>query len=114
MNSSLASLQQERDRVVDEMRMIDRLRRGTLSRHFLHRRRAGKTRTHGPYYVLQGYLRGKKSSQHIPAEQAEKVAGQVANYQRFQALAERFVTLTDQMTRLADQPDSKKNSSRRR
>jgi len=39
----------------------------------------------------------------------------VQNYQRFQALAERFVQLTEQITRLsAETKDSKKNSSRRK
>jgi hypothetical protein len=39
----------------------------------------------------------------------------VENYRRFQQLAEDFVTVSDQITRLQDQqPDSKKNSSPRR
>lgn len=114
MDSTRTSLQEEREQVVEEMRAIDRLRRGTLSEHFLRRHQNGKTVTHGPYFVLQGYLRGKKFSRHIPAEQAAKVAVDVENYQRFQSLAERFVTLTDAMTQGEDQPDSKKNSGRRK
>jgi hypothetical protein len=114
METSLSALQQDREQVVEEMRAIDRLRRGTLSQHFLRRNQNGKTITHGPYFVLQGYLRGQKFSRHIPAEQADQVAGDVANYQRFQALAERFITLSEQITERAENPDSKKNSSRRR
>jgi hypothetical protein len=39
----------------------------------------------------------------------------VENYRHFQGLAEDFVTVSDQITRLQDQhPDSKKNASRRR
>jgi hypothetical protein len=39
----------------------------------------------------------------------------VENYRRFQTLAEEYVTVSDQIARLPDQPrDSKKNSSRRR
>jgi hypothetical protein len=39
----------------------------------------------------------------------------VENYRRFQALAEEYVTLSDQITRLQDPAQkSKKNSSRRR
>ncbi len=113
MQPSLTSLQQQREQVVEEMRSIDRLRRGALSQHFLRRHRNGQTVTHGPYFVLQGYLRGQKFSRHIPSEQADQVAGDVANYQRFQGLAERFVTLSEQITEHAD-PDSKKNSSRRK
>ena len=114
METSLAALQRQREQLVEEMRAIDRLRRGTLSQHFLRRHHDGKTTTHGPYFVLQGFLRGKKFSRHIPAAQAATVAGDVANYQRFQALAERFVTVSEQLTTRADAPDSKKNSSRRK
>jgi hypothetical protein len=39
----------------------------------------------------------------------------VENYRRFQTLAEEYVTVSDQITRLPEQlQDSKKNSSRRR
>lgn len=114
MNSPIAALEQQREEVLKEMRSIDRLRRGAFSQHFLRRREGGKIRTHGPYFVLQGYLRGKKFSTHIPAAQAAKVAVDVENYQHFQALAERFVTLTDELTRLEDQPESKKNSGRKK
>lgn len=115
MNLPLASLEEQREQVLAEMRTIDRMRRGTLSRHFLRRQRGGHTLTHGPYFVLQGYLRGQKFSQHIPGEQAGKLAEQVKNYQRFQQLAERFVGLTDQMTQREDPVlDSKKNSRRRK
>jgi hypothetical protein len=39
----------------------------------------------------------------------------VDNYRRFQSLAEEYVTVSDQITRLPEQPrDSKKNSSRKR
>ena len=115
MNSSLTALEQQRDAVLEEMRTIDRLRRGSLSQHFLKKHQGGQTVTHGPYFVLQGYLRGKKFSRHISAEQATQVGAEVKNYQRFQALAERFVTLTDQATQLSSAtPESKKNSSRRK
>ena len=115
MNPSLDSLEQQRDATLEEMCTIDRLRRGTLSQHYLKKRQAGQMITHGPYFVLQGYLRGKKFSRHICAEQATQVEADVKNYQRFQALAERFVTLTDQITQLGGAtPDSKKNSRRKK
>jgi hypothetical protein len=65
--------------------------------------------------VLQGFFHGKKFSERIPPEQAAQVEQDVENYRRFQTLAEEYVTLSDQITRLPDQPqESKKNSSRRR
>jgi hypothetical protein len=115
MNPSLTSLEEQREQVLEQMRSIDRLHRGTLSQHFLRRQRGGKTVTHGPYFVLQGYFQGKKFSRHVPAEKAAEVGQHVENYQRFQALAGRFVTLTEQITRLAEGgPQSKKNSSSRK
>jgi hypothetical protein len=111
MNPSLPSLEAQRDQVLNDMRAIDRLRRGTLSQHFLRRQRAGQTVTHGPYFVLQGHLRGRKFSRHIPATQAAQVAADVRSYQQFQALAERFVTLTDQMTEAAAATPAQKKTS---
>ena len=52
----------------------------------------------GPYFVLQGYLQGQKFSQRVPADQAAAVASGVANYKRFQELADEFVTVTEQLT----------------
>lgn len=114
MSSSTSVLQQQRERVLEQMRSLDTLRRGSLSEQFFKYKEAGKTLLRGPYFLLQGFFHGKKFAERIPAKKAGQVAQQVENYQRFQALAERFVTLTDQMTRLLDQPDSKKNSSPRR
>lgn len=113
MDSSLASLKQQREHVLEQMQSIDRLRRGSLSCQFFKQQRDGKTHLHGPYYVLQSLFRGKKCSERIPADKAAKVGEEVQNYQRFQELAEGFVTLTDRITQLAEAgPGGKKNSSR--
>ena len=97
------------------MQSIDRLRRGSLSTQFFKPHPPGSTPRRGPYYLLQGFLHGKKFSQRIPQDQAAQVEEDVENYRRFQRLAEDFVTVSDQITRLQDQrPDSKKNSSRPR
>ena len=114
MPPSSSTLQQQREHVLEQMRALDTLRRGTLSEQFFKYQQAGKTLRRGPYFLLQGFFRGKKFAERIAADKAGQVAQQVENYRRFQALAERFVTLTDELTRLADQPESKKNSGRRK
>ena len=114
MDSSLSDLQQQRDQALEQIRSIDRLRRGFLSRQFFKRQRGGETVTQGPYFVLQSFLHGKKRSERVPAAAAAAVGKEVENYQRFQALAERFAQLTEQITRLGDQPERKKNSGRRK
>jgi len=108
-------LVQKRQALLLQMQSIDRLRRGSLSQQFFQARPAAPTARRGPYFVLQGFFHGKKFSERIPPEQAAQVEQDVENYRRFQALAEEYVTLSDQITRLPDQPqESKKNSSRRR
>jgi hypothetical protein len=108
-------LLQKRQALLLQMQSIDRLRRGSLSKQFFQARPPAPPARRGPYFVLQGFFHGKKFSERIPPEQAAQVEQDVENYRRFQALAEEYVTLSDQITRLPDQPqESKKNSSRRR
>ncbi len=114
MNLSRAQLEQRREQILQQIQAIDRLRRGSLSHQFFKRRRADTKSPQGPYYVLQGYIQGRKFSERVPAEQAPQLEPLVANYKRFEALAEEFVTVTDQLTRLEQGvPEAKKNSRRR-
>lgn len=107
-------LLQKRQSLLQQMQAIDRLRRGSLSKQFFKSSRRHAARR-GPYYVLQGFFRGKKFSERVPPDQAAQVEQDVDNYRRFQALAEEYVTVSDQITRLQDRGDgSKKNSRRRR
>ena len=114
MNLSLSQLEARREQILQQIKSIDRLRRGTLSRQFFKKRRSGSKAKQGPYYVLQGYLQDQKFSERVPAEQAAQVEPLVANYKRFEQLAEEFVTVTDQITRMSQAaPDAKKNSRRK-
>lgn len=110
MPTSIDSLRQKRDSVLRDMQAIDRLRRGSLSKQFF-KAAPGQSALRGPYFVLQGFFHGKKFSERIPAEQIPQVQEQVDNYRRFQTLAEDYVTLSDQITRLEQDSESKKNSS---
>jgi hypothetical protein len=115
MKLNLDDLLQKRQSILGHMQSIDRLRRGSLSKQFFKSPPSAPAARRGPYFVLQGFFRGKKFSRRIPQEQAAQVEQDVDNYRRFQTLAEEYVTVSDQITRLQDQPqESKKNSSRRR
>jgi hypothetical protein len=115
MKPTLDDLLQQRESVLLQMKAIDRLRRGCLSTQFFKARPAKDAGPRGPYYVLQGFFHGKKFSERVPSDQAAQLQQDVENYRRFQALAEEFVTLSDQITRQQDQPaDLKKNWSPRR
>jgi transposase len=111
MNVSFSQLEARREQILQQIKSIDQLRRGTLSRQFFKKRRSGSKARQGPYYVLQGYIQGQKFSERIPAGQASQVEPLVANYKRFEQLAEEFVSVTDQLTRMSQAaPDAKKNS----
>jgi len=115
MPNTIDQLAAQRAALLAQLQCIDRLRRGSLSRQVYSKRRNGQTLTQGPYFVLQGFHKGKKFSRRVPARQASRVEEQVGNFKRFQELADQCVTVTDQMTQLAEaKPDRKKNSSRRR
>lgn len=115
MKPNLLDLRRQREEVLQKIQAIDRLRRGTLSEQFFTTQREGRSIRQGPYYVLQCYRKGCKCSERIPADHAEQVRSDVANYHLFQQLAEQFVKITDQITRLENgQPDAKKNSSHRK
>ena len=114
MPDSIQSLRSQRDALLERMKQIDHLRRGSLSRQFFKSRRDGKVIEAGPYFVLQCTFKGKKCSERISSNNAERVEQHVENFRRFNGLAEEFITLSDQITQLecaAD--DSKKNVSRR-
>jgi hypothetical protein len=114
MPDSFSQLEQRRDQILQQMKAIDRLRRGSLSRQFFKKPGSASQTSQGPYYVLQGYIQGQKFSERVPADQALQIEPLVANYKRFEQLAEEFVSVTDQLTRLSQTaPDAKKNSRRK-
>jgi hypothetical protein len=115
MPNSIDRLSAQRDALLAQLKSIDRLRRGTLSRQVFTKKQDGHTVTQGPYFVLQGFQGGRKFSQRIPALAAERVQEQVDNFKQFQALADQCISLTDQITQLAEGlPDAKKNSRSRK
>jgi len=115
MPNKIEQLTTERQALLAQLQSIERLRRGSLSRQVYTKNQAGQDRTQGPYFVLQGFHKGKKFSQRVPAAQAHRVQEQVNNFKRFQQLADQCVSATDELTQLTQaQPDGKKNSSRRK
>lgn len=114
MKPDLDALRQQQQSLLQQMQDIDRLRRGSLSRQFFPAAGPRGARR-GPYYILQGFLGGKKFSERVPQDQAPQVQQDVDHYRRFQALAEDYVTVTDQLTRAQDaHPGAKKNFSPRK
>jgi len=92
------SLQQERTRILEEMGRIDHIIRGHVSQQSYQVKRAGQTVTQGPYFLLQRRENGKNNCQRVGAEELEAIVAGVEGYARFQALADRYARLTEQLT----------------
>jgi uncharacterized protein DUF6788 len=113
MKMSLSQLEDRRQQILRQISALERLRRGTLSRQFFKKRGSGLKARQGPYYLLQGYIQGRKFSQRVPAQQAPQFKSLVASYKRFVQLAEQLVAVTDKLTRLTQEegPLTQKASS---
>lgn len=111
MPDTIEQLSARREALIRELKSIDRLRRGTLSQQVFSKKQGDKTVTQGPYFNLQAFHKGKKFNCHIPADKAQEVAQHVDNFKRFQELSDQCVTITDQITQIAEGlSDAKKNS----
>src|SRR5262249_23716455 len=92
------SLQQERDRILQEMAQIDRMIRGHVSQQTFQVQRGERTITQGPYHLLQRRENGKNNCQRVGADELEFIVQAVQGHERFQKLAQRYAALTEQMT----------------
>jgi len=106
------SIQEERSRILEEMARIDRMIRGHVSEQTFEVRRGGQTITQGPYFLLQRREKGKNNCQRVGAEELEAIVAGVEGHARFQKLAERYATLTEQLTWDQQAPGVKKKFQR--
>lgn len=102
--------EQKREAILQQMRQIERLRQGTLSEQYYG---SGEKRR-GPYYLLQGYEKGKHWSERVNKEQVEQVRADLAAHSRFDELCQDFVETTEKATLAHEDEVSKKNSRKRR
>lgn len=102
-----------RDEILQEMAEIDRMQRGTLSEQFFKQTKDGREVIHGPYYVLQHWVKGKHCSQRVPVKNLAPVRSAIEGRERFEKLAQEFVEITERLTKELEQDqDSKKNEKK--
>jgi len=96
-------LEARRNAVLEEMRSIRSMRRGTINEQYFKTRLKGRKGIvhQGPYYVLSRQEGGKTVSQRLRSaaglEQAQK---DIAEYQRFLGLCREFERLTARLGEL--------------
>ena len=98
---------QQREQILLQMNTLTCMERGKLCRQS---RGSGTT----PFFKLQCWHAGKNHTRYVPAAEVPALQAALANHQRFQELAEQFVTLTVSQTRQASVADGKKNARRSR
>jgi hypothetical protein len=98
---------QQREQILQQMNSLTRMERGKLCRQS---RGPGTT----PFFKLQCWHQRQNHTRYVPADEVPAVQAALANHQRFQELAEQFVTLTVTQTRQEAAAERKKNSMRSR
>ncbi len=121
-----AALQQRRDQIRGELAAIGELRPGPLREKFM---RCGKPTCrcqreddpgHGPYFVLDCAVGGRKTTRSIPSARVPETRAQVEECQRLRRLTSELVQVSEQLceTRLrearSESADTVKKNSRRR
>jgi len=97
MNLSIQELEVRRNAILEEMRSIRSMRRGTINEQHFKTRLKGRKGIilQGPYYVLSRREGEKTDSKRLrsPAE-LEQARRDVAEYKRFMGLCQEFERLT--------------------
>lgn len=103
MPVSLQELEVRRNAILEEMRSIRSMRRGTINEQHFKIRRKGKKGIvlQGPYYILSRREGEKTASQRLrsPGE-LDQARKDVAQYKRFMGLCQEFERLTARLGEL--------------
>lgn len=105
-------IERRRNALLEEMAAIRSLERATLSKQMLRVKHKGKKEPvlRGPYYVLARWENGKTQSRRVRAEELERLQRDVANHERFMALCEEFMELTQRLGELEREGDAEREA----
>lgn len=114
---TIQELERQRERVLEQMRGISSMKRGTINEQFVAVLRQGKPtgRRRGPYYVFSRREGKRTVSRRLrSAQEVQQAREDVAAHQRFVALCKQFEDLTERLGELQQgQPDHEREKKRR-
>lgn len=110
---TIESIEKRREEIIEEIRNIPSMRRGTINEQYLKVPRKDKESSlRGPYYVLTRKENGKTVSTRVRSHEFEEIKKETEAYKKFNQLSNEFAAITEELTdkrkRLQNE-DSKKN-----
>ena len=111
---NIEDLKKRRDELIEQIKGITMMRRGTINENYLKVKRKGKEPSiRGPYYVLSRNEGGKTVGFRLKTQEEIAFAQKdVDSYKEFNKISKEFVTVTESITdfiRSGGITDSKKN-----
>ena len=100
------TLRMRRDAILAEMRELKTMKRGTINEQYFRRgeKTAKRIDLRGPYYVFSRCEGGRTRSRRLrTAEELARARQAIAAHNRFLALCEEFVLVTERLGDLLDQ-----------
>lgn len=97
----------QRAQILQQMAALESMEQGSVKAEYRLNNDGSKV---GPYYKHQAWKNGANSSRRVPADEAASLELAIANRQKFEELANRFIELTVAQTRLAQGQNAQKKT----
>ena len=98
---SIKELEAQRDNLLEQLRAIRSLERGSISEQYLKGSARGKPVVRGPYYVVSRHEGGRTVSRRLKTrEELERARQDVAQHKRFIQLCNKLEDLTGRLGEL--------------
>lgn len=108
-------LETKRQKILEEMVAITRMRRGTVNEQYFEvRQKDGSVLRHGPYFLYSRTEKGKSFSRRIAGEEVERYKRETENCRRFKELSNRCVMVCEGLAQAEGDTQEKKRSKRSR